>query len=213
METENNGNPNETGIGTDGDDYINPEGRGNIKTGAGNDIVVISEGDFFNIEGIGIPDENIPQANLERMNTVLGAIGWDKLQVELDNDQVLMFIDPEKEDVQEVQTFTRGYTTYIQIYDKEQGKVVAGVRVPSLEQDYDIKVVGENGNLGVEPVELDSGKGAAAGYIRDMITRGEVNSDRSLLDNLAESVVDRGAGERTMEIVDALGKEAKGLVR
>ena len=36
-----------------------------------------------------------------------------------------MFIDPEKEDIQQVQYFVEGGTTYVQIYDQQEDKVVS----------------------------------------------------------------------------------------
>ena len=162
--------------GTDGDDYLNMKGYGNIDAGKGEDIVVLSEGDFFNIEGFQDRDNLLSDRAIERTNNLRSLLGREELEVK--QDRLLMFIDPEKESVQEVQYFIEGDTTYVQVYDQEQEKVVSAARVHGT--DFSIEVVGENGTLGVEPTLLTEVKASASNDIRELIAKGELSSDANI---------------------------------
>lgn len=181
--------------GTNGDDHINPDGYGLIKTGKGNDIVVISEGDFFDISGFeGTDLPMVSKADIRKQNSWREFFDYEKLDVGQD-DKLLMFLDPEKELTQSVQYFIRGGSTYVQIYDNELNKVVAGARIEGTE--FEIEVVGENGNLGVSAIELRDNKSnnQFANDINDMISKGEIDRDNTwgeMLDNYANKKADEG---------------------
>jgi len=187
-------NEKQTIKGTNGNDHINPEGYGTIDTGKGNDTVVISEGDFFAIKGIdGTDSPNITKADAEKISKTQEVIYKQKLDLGQD-DQLKIFIDPEKEQTQSVQYFVRGGSTYVQIYDKELDKVVAGARVEGT--DFEIQVVGENGSLGVKPTKLDYPKigDNLANNINEGIAKGEISSDISLkgkIEDFVEKKVDQ----------------------
>ena len=135
--------------------------------------------------------DNVLSSNaLEVANRIRGLLGKEKRPI--NEDRLLMFIEPEKEGIQEVQYFVNGGTTYVQIYDNIEEKIVAGARVNGI--DFNIKVVGENGSLGIEPTLLTPGKDKAASNIRELITKGELKNDgvlKETLSNYIENTVDK----------------------
>lgn len=173
--------------GTNNDDYLNPQGKGTIETGTGQDTVVLSEGDFFNINGLQDQDNGIFSADmLEKANQLRRLLGKD--EIEIKEDRLLMFIEPNKEAVQKVQYFIEGGTTYVQLFDTEQDKIVAAARVNGT--DFKIEVVGENGALGVEPLLLEENTQGVASSIRDLISHGEIAGNGSLKSAMKEVAED-----------------------
>lgn len=173
--------------GTSGNDYLNPKGHGTIETGTGQDIVVLSEGNFFQINGFQDRDNGIFSVSvLEKANQLRSLIGKEGLEIK--EDHLLMFIEPGKEEVQEVQYFIAGGTTYIQLFDKEQDEVVAAARVNGT--DFKIKVVSENGSLSIAPTLLEGNNQSAASNIRNLITHGELGQDQSLTSTFQEIASD-----------------------
>ena len=68
--------------GTKDNDYINPDGFGYIETGKGNDIVVISQGDFFEINGLSGTDLPFQSKNkVKEINAVRNIVGKAELDV------------------------------------------------------------------------------------------------------------------------------------
>jgi hypothetical protein len=173
--------------GTNGDDHLNPQGNGTIETGTGQDTVVLSEGDFFHINGFQDRDNGIFSVSmLEKANQLRSLMGKEELEIK--EDRLLMFIEPEKEAVQQVQYFVEGGTTYVQVFDKEQDKVVSAARVNGT--GFKIEVVGENGSLGVAPTLLEGDTQNAASNIRNLIAYGEFGEDRSLTSAMQEIASD-----------------------
>lgn len=178
--------------GTHGNDRINPSGHGHIDIGKGKDVVVLSEGDFFSINGFQDSDiGNFSKSTIAKANSVLELIGQNPIESE--QDRLLMFIEPEKEAVQSVQYFKRGGVTYVQLFDKELNEVVAGARVVGT--DFKIEIVGENGNLGLQPESLADEvlNNQLANDINELVTKGTIDRDNSLknqLQNFVEKQVD-----------------------
>lgn len=138
--------------GTDKNDHISPEGHGFINTGMGSDTIVISEGNYFEIKGFeGTDVPFYSKERVETINSMRNFLNKEELNLGQD-DNLLMFIEPEKEQSQTVKYFEKGDVTYVVLYDETDKEIVSGARV--LSKDFNIKVVGENGSLGVQPQKI-----------------------------------------------------------
>ena len=171
--------------GTNNNDYISPEGHGHIDIGKGKDIVVLSEGDFFSINGFQDSDLNgISKSKAEKVNYLKELFGQEKLQAE--QDILLMHIDCKKEHTQSIQYFERGGVTYVQLYDKELDEIVAGARVVGT--GFKIDAVGENGSIDIKPQKLIDNEfiDQMANNINEFIAKGEVTKDLSLKGKLQD---------------------------
>lgn len=195
--------------GTDNDDHINPKsGHGRIATGAGVDVVVISEGDFYNINGFQDqdyhPEDNsLPDAfvkkNINFKNRILKALGEEGEIKAPEQDQLLIFIEPEKMDSQKVQMFRRDGATYARIIDVETGEILAGTR--AVGNDFEVKIVSENGEISMKPeIITDEEEIDDIAYdINTLITRGEVNRDKGLLEGYFARYMDKSTQEELDE--------------
>lgn len=175
--------------GTNGNDYINERGNGKIDAGKGKDTVVLSEGDFFDISGF--EDSDVPgrsKSQVESHNKLRDMFGTSELLAE--QDQLLIFIDPENEEKQSVQYFERGGVTYVRLYDKDSGETLGGARLKGT--GLNIKIGGENGNLGMRPERIsidEEFQNSIASNINEGIAKGYIDADDSM-DNLQQNFKD-----------------------
>jgi len=174
--------------GNHDDNRVNPDGHGHIDIGKGKDVVVLGEGDFFSINGFQDSDvKNLSKSKVEKVNSALSFFGSDT-KLEAEQDKLVMFIEPEKESVQSVQYFERGGITYVQLYDNELNEVVAASRVVGT--GFKIEIVGDNESLGITPEKLleEATNDKFANDINELIAKGEVSRDNSLVDKFENYV-------------------------
>lgn len=120
--------------GTRNNDFINPQGYGNINAGGGIDIIRINEGDHFNISGFQDSD-------------------WLQKEVVSQEKDVLQVVLPQSEsNTYQVQYFERGGVTYVRLYDSECCETLASARLQGT--NLNIEVLNQDISVGQRAIRI-----------------------------------------------------------